>query len=60
MDGAGLQGWTLRRVEARVWPGLGKAWQDALEKLQDLFEALPLWRPFICYHAALWRRKGKA
>lgn len=60
LDGAGLQGWTLKRIEARVWPLLGPRLQDLAERLQDLAEALPLWRPFICYHAALWRRKGKA
>ena len=61
MDEAGLQGRTLKLIEARVWPVESPALQDAAERLQDLAQALPTWRPFICYHAALWRRgKGKA
>jgi SAM-dependent methyltransferase len=53
---AGLDGVRLDLIEARVWPLGGARWQDAFDRLQDLAEALPLWRPFICYHAAAWTR----
>lgn len=51
---AGLEPVRLELVEARVWPWGGPAWQDAFDRLQDLAEALPFWRPFVCYHAASW------
>jgi SAM-dependent methyltransferase len=53
---AGLDPVRLDLVEARVWPLGGRAWQDAFDRLQDLAEAVPPWRPFICYHAASWTR----
>lgn len=60
LDGAGFQGWRLLRLEARVWPWVGAGVRRLLNRLQDALEAFPPWRPFVCYHAALWRRpKGK-
>lgn len=55
---AGLDGLRLDLVEARVWPLGGRAVQDAFDRLQDLAEALPPWRPFVCYHAASWTKAG--
>ena len=60
LDEAGLDGYELKLIEARVWPVESPALQGLAERLQDLAEALPPWRPFICYPAALWRRKGRA
>jgi ubiquinone/menaquinone biosynthesis C-methylase UbiE len=58
---AGLQDAGLCRIEARVWPLGGEGLQDLADRLQDFAEALPPWRPFICYHAMQWRRpKGQA
>jgi ubiquinone/menaquinone biosynthesis C-methylase UbiE len=59
MDGAGMGDAALTRIEARVWPLLGPRLQDLAEGLENLAEALPPWRPFICYHAMQWRN-GKA
>jgi SAM-dependent methyltransferase len=53
---AGLGDARLERIEARVWPLGGPALQNAFDRLQDLAEAAPFWRPFICYHAAAWTR----
>lgn len=55
---AGLQGAQLSRREARVWPVESEAFQDAADGLQDLFEALPFWRPFRVYHLLRWDRRG--
>lgn len=61
LAGAGLDGVRLELIEARVWPLGGPFWQNVFDRLQDLAEALPPWRPFICYHAATWTRpKGRA
>jgi ubiquinone/menaquinone biosynthesis C-methylase UbiE len=59
LQAAGLRGALLRRIEARVWPLAGKRLQDLAERLQDLAERIPLWGPFVCYHAFIWRR-GRA
>lgn len=56
LEGAGLDRVHLKLVEARVWPLGGPRWQDAFDRLQDLAEAMPFWRPFICYHAVAWSR----
>ena len=53
---AGLGEARLELIEARVWPLGGPFWQDLFERVQDLAEALPPWRPFVCYHAATWTR----
>lgn len=61
LAGAGLQDVRLGLIEARVWPWGGPRVHDAFDRLQDLAEALPLWRPFVCYHAAAWiRPRGRA
>jgi len=56
LAGAGLDKVRLELIEARVWPLGGPFWQNVFDRLQDLAEALPPWRPFICYHAATWTR----
>jgi SAM-dependent methyltransferase len=58
-EGAGLDGYSLRSREARVWPVESAAFQDAVDRLQDLFEALPFWRPFAVYHLLRWRKPGR-
>ncbi|MES2201159.1 MAG: class I SAM-dependent methyltransferase [candidate division FCPU426 bacterium] len=52
---AGMGSYSLKRIEARVWPLESLGFQNLMERMQDLAEALPFWRPFICYHAALWK-----
>jgi SAM-dependent methyltransferase len=55
---AGLGDARLQVIEARVWPWGGRKFQNACDKFQDCAEALPLWRPFACYHAAVWKAPG--
>lgn len=58
--GAGLDGATLQAREARVWPVESRGFQDAADRLQDFFDALPFWRPFAVYHLLHWRKPGRA
>lgn len=56
---AGLDGAALSRIESRVWP-VNRAWaQRLIQRAEDLAEALPPLRPFLCYHAADWRKGGR-
>jgi len=57
---AGLDGAELHSREARVWPVNSAGFQDAAEKLQNFFDALPFWRPFAVYNLLHWRKPGRA
>jgi SAM-dependent methyltransferase len=51
---AGLEGGSLSRMEARVWP-LNRPWaQKFFNQMQDLAQAFVLWHPFVCYHIYRW------
>ena len=46
----------MLRRETRVWP-INRAWaQRLIDRLQDLAEALPFLRPFLCYHVCVWTK----
>jgi SAM-dependent methyltransferase len=56
LDGAGMAGAKISRVEARCWP-INRAWaQVFFDLLQDLAQGLPFLRPFLCYHVAVWEK----
>jgi SAM-dependent methyltransferase len=53
---AGMGDAKILRRETRVWP-LNRAWaQRLIDRLQDLAEALPFLRPFLCYHVCVWTK----
>jgi ubiquinone/menaquinone biosynthesis C-methylase UbiE len=59
LDQAGMGDAEVLKLEARVWP-LNRAWGQRLAgRLQDLAEALPFLRPFLCYHLCIWRKPGR-
>jgi SAM-dependent methyltransferase len=55
---AGLDGVSTWVREARVWPVESPAFQDAVDRVQDWFEALPFWRPLAVYNLMRWRKPG--
>lgn len=55
---AGLKGSQLQRQESRVFPWGGPRVHNLFDRAQDLAEALPVWAPFVCYHALSWRKPG--
>lgn len=55
MAQSGMKDVELQIREARVWPFQSVFFQDWMEKIQDLFQALFFLRPFLCYHLAFWK-----
>ena len=51
---AALEGFGLKRVEARVWPVDSRRLQDLADAAQDLAERVAPLRPFLCYHLVEW------
>jgi SAM-dependent methyltransferase len=59
LDGAGMGSARLEYLEARVWPVNRHSWQRRMEWMQDRLEVFSLYRPFVCYHLAVWDKPGR-
>lgn len=59
LEQAGLQGYRLSLLEARVWPWQHAGFQDLMDKIQDLIERAPGLGPLLCYHLVRWTRPKK-
>jgi SAM-dependent methyltransferase len=56
LQAAGMEGASLRRIEARVWPFEADWAQRVMDVVQDGVEKARLFGPWICYHAVSWTK----
>jgi len=59
LAGAGMGDARLQFLEARVWPVNRESWQRGFNRLQDLLESIAFYRPFVCYHLAVWDKPSR-